>query len=397
MSFKHFLIEAASEERLQHLEHAEDHVIHSGASGFAHAMHNLNDVHGTLSGGKNKTTVMTKYDGSPSIVFGHHPETGKFFVASKSAWNVSPKINYTEKDIDANHGHTPGLADKLKTALKHLPKVAPQSGVFQGDMMHSGMKTKSNSEGDVIEQGGKHHFQANPSGIKYSTSSTSDEGQKIKKSKIGLVVHTSYEGPTFADMKVDYAPDLSKFKSHSDVHMIDNRNDIQNSKITPKQSEGFKKEVDAASKLYAKIPKEAYKAIQGHEDHISTYINKTVREGESPTHLGLLNHVKEKQLKEIGKLKTPKGIEQKTEVMNSKLKHLNLHANHFKDILKLHGHLQSAKDQLVQALASNPKYEHSMDGKKTKPEGFVVVRNNRPTKFVDRAEFSRNNLLGRGR
>ena len=47
MSFKHFLLEAASEERLQHLEHLEDHLIHGGASGFAHAMHNLNDVHDT--------------------------------------------------------------------------------------------------------------------------------------------------------------------------------------------------------------------------------------------------------------------------------------------------------------------------------------------------------------
>ena len=31
------------------------------------------------------------------------------------------------------------------------------------------------------------------------------------------------------------------------------------------------------------------------------------------------------------------------------------------------------------------------------PEGFVVIRNNRPTKFVDRAEFSRANFASRPR
>jgi hypothetical protein len=78
-----------------------------------------------------------KYDGSPSIVFGHHPKTGKFFVASKSAFNKNPKINYTHKDIEKHHGHAPGLVSKLKTALTHLPKVAPKHGVYQGDVMHT--------------------------------------------------------------------------------------------------------------------------------------------------------------------------------------------------------------------------------------------------------------------
>ena len=396
MSFKHYLTEAASEERLQHLEHAEDHIIHSGASGFAHAAHNLEDVHNALTGKKTKTTIMTKYDGSPSIVFGHHPETGKFFVASKSAWNATPKINYTEKDVDTNHGHTPGLAAKLKTALKHLPKVTPPTGVYQGDMMHSGLKT-ANNDGDVESHSGKYHFQANPSGIKYSTPVDSEEGKKIKRSKMGVVVHTAYHGPSFEDMKVDYSPDLSHFKQHADVHMIDNRNDIHGAKITPKQEAGYQKEMDAARKLYAKIPKQAYKALEGNEEHLSTYINKSVRDQKDLSHEGLIKHVGERMTKEVAKMKTPKGIENKTEAMNSKLRELNMHADHLSDILKLHGHVQAAKDHLVHALASNPKYEHTMAGQQTKPEGFVVVRNNRPTKLVDRAEFSRNNLMNRSR
>jgi hypothetical protein len=93
---------AASEEKLTHLEHAEDHVINDGMEGFAHAYHNLEDVKDQVNGKKNKTKIATKYDGSPSIVFGHHPETGAFFVASKSVFNKDPKLNYTHEDIEKN-------------------------------------------------------------------------------------------------------------------------------------------------------------------------------------------------------------------------------------------------------------------------------------------------------
>jgi hypothetical protein len=120
MQFNLYLTEA-SEEKLTHLEHAEDHVINDGMEGFAHAYHNLEDVKDQVNGKKNKTKIATKYDGSPSIVFGHHPETGAFFVASKSVFNKDPKLNYTPEDIEKNHGHAPGLVQKLKQALEHLP------------------------------------------------------------------------------------------------------------------------------------------------------------------------------------------------------------------------------------------------------------------------------------
>ena len=132
-SLTSFLVEESTEEKLKHLEHPEDHPIKSGEAGFHHAFNTLKTTAETLQGHDTGTRLMTKYDGAPSVVFGHHPETGKFFVASKSAFNKDPKINYSEADIMKNHGHAPGLVNKLKAALKHLPKVAPKNGVFQGD------------------------------------------------------------------------------------------------------------------------------------------------------------------------------------------------------------------------------------------------------------------------
>ena len=127
----------AAGEKLKHITHPEDRPLMHGHAGFEHAFGALQQAHKQIKSKEASHTMTMKYDGSPSVVFGHHPKTGKFFVASKSAFNKNPKINHTEADIDKNHGHAPGLASKLKAALKHLPKVTPKHGVYQGDLMHT--------------------------------------------------------------------------------------------------------------------------------------------------------------------------------------------------------------------------------------------------------------------
>ena len=69
--FTSFLTEAreANEEKLTHLEHAEDHVINAGHEGFSHAYNNLMDVHNKLTGHKNDTKVTSINKINVSIVF----------------------------------------------------------------------------------------------------------------------------------------------------------------------------------------------------------------------------------------------------------------------------------------------------------------------------------------
>jgi hypothetical protein len=395
-TLKAYITEAASEDKLTHLEHAEDHVINAGEQGFAHAFHNLEDTKDQIQGKKNKTKITTKYDGSPSIVFGHHPENGKFFVASKSAFNKDPKLNYTFEDIERNHGHAPGLVQKLKHALEHLPKVAPSSGVYQGDVMHSGgIKSESNPHGDIMDEGGKYHFK--PNTITYSTPHGSTEGKKIAKSKFGVAIHTAYEGTTLENMKAQYGADLSKFKTHPDVHTISVVEEGGHTKMTPDQEQTYNHHIQAATSSFKQTPKKAYSALTGHDEHLKTYINSTVRDGTKPSVEGYTSHLQQKHLREIAKVKTAKAIGTKTEKMNADLAHVKKNKNHFQSILDMHHHLQKAKDQLVSALSAKPRFEHTIGGVKTKPEGYVVVRNNRPTKLVDRAEFSRANFAARPR
>ena len=390
-----FLTEA-TEDKLTHLEHAEDHVINAGFEGFAHAFHNLEDVKDQLQGKKNKTKITTKYDGSPSVVFGTNPDNGQFFVASKSAFNKDPKLNYTFEDIEKNHGHAPGLVEKLKHALEHLPKVTPPTGVYQGDIMHSGgVRSEDNPHGDVMEDKGKYHFK--PNTITYSTPKNSEEGKKIANSKFGIAVHTAYSGNRFSDLKAEYGADISHFKTHPDVHTISTSDDAQHASLSVNHAKTYQHHMDQAVQEFKQLDKKHYKVLEGHQDTLKTYINKTVREDTKPSVEGYREHLNNYHLNQIAKVKTAKTVERKKQEMDESLKHVDKNSDKFQSILNMHHHLQAAKDQLVHALSTKPKFEHSINGQKVKPEGYVVIRDNRPTKLVDRAEFSRANFAARPR
>lgn len=381
MYFKEFITESVEEEKLKHLEHAEDHVINAGHEGFSHAYSNLKDVHDKLTGKNNDTRVTVKYDGSPSIVFGKHPQTGKFFVGSKSVFNKNPKVNYTDADIEKNHGHAPGLVTKLKYALKHLPKITP-SGVYQGDIMHT--------EGDVHETNGKVHF--TPNTITYSTPKNSTHGKKALNSKIGVAVHTKYNGNDLENMKAEYAPKLNNFDEHKDIHLIHTQHDLQNISYSPEDQNKFKNHLINALNAYKKTPAEHYNSLEGHQIALKTYINHTVRTGTKPSVSGFVSHYKNSHIKKISAVKTSASKAQKRGQMDRDILHVKNNRKHFSNILKMHKELENAKNTITNALSSNTEFSHTINGKKVKPEGFVVVKNNRPTKFVHRAEFSAANF-----
>lgn len=389
ITFKQLITEATSEDKLTHLEHAEDHVLNAGAAGFEHANKTLTGIHNALQGKASNVSISTKYDGSPSIVFGRHPETGKFFVASKSAFNKNPKINYSEKDIEENHGHAPGLVQKLKAALKHLPKVTPNKGVFQGDIMHSGVKSKDNPHGDVTLSKGQAHF--TPNTITYSTHKP-DEAEDVKNSKFGVAVHTSYSGDSFNTMKAKYNSNAEGFSHHPDVHMVDTTHETSKTKYKPEQAAEFEQHMKQASALHKKLSKGGYAAAEAHTDHLKTYINKTVRTGEKPSVEGYKDHVTLHHTKAADKLKTEAGKNKALGAGKELTGQIDAQSEHFGNLLQLHHHLQSAKNVLAHALSSHTSHTHSINGRETKPEGHVAVIDNRPTKIVDREEFSKANF-----
>lgn len=389
--------EAEEGAKLKHITHAEDRPLFHGAAGYGHAKGALHQAHQHMAGGRSDSNLTTKYDGSPSIVYGHHPETGKFFVATKSAFNKTPKLNYTAKDVQANHGHAPGLADKMNAALKHLPKIAPKQGIFQGDVMHSGVKSKSNPIGDVTHKDGTASY--TPNTITYSHSG--QDAEDIKKSKFGIVTHTQYHGKDMHSMMAKPLTSHEGFGKHPDVHQMSAHLDTSKVGYDKKKQDEFHKHMGEAEKIHQEHGGQMYSAVHpqhgGEAGHLGTYINSTVRTGETPNVKGFQQHVQAHYDKKASKVSTPKAKEAHTGEGAAQVAHVEKNKEHYGNLLKMHGHLASAKHVLTGALdahhATGGGVGHSINGTKTNPEGYVVHHANEPTKLVNRADFARANLL----
>lgn len=385
--FKSFLIESFESEKLKHLEHAEDHPINAGAAGFNHAVATLKGVHNALQGKKSDVKLTTKYDGAPSIVFGYHPENNKFFVGTKSIFNKNPKVNYTPQDIEKNHGHAPGLVDKLKTALNHLPKVTPKGGVYQGDVMHS--------QEDVKQSGDSYH--TTPNTITYSAKKESVQGKKMAAAQIGVAVHTKYHGDSLDNMKAKYGPSTKEFAHHKDVNIISTESKPNPADYTPEHRKQFESSIAKAEKLHAGHD---YSHLNNHDHvtHLKTYINSTVREGTKPSVNGFIKHVAAKHVASEGKYKTAAGRQKISEKSRNAIADIQSNKKAFQTTLQIHKHLQDAKHALVNGLKNEGEFSHSINGKESGPEGHVAIINNMPTKLVDRSSegFAATNLRAGG-
>ena len=398
-SFLSFLKEEEEAQQLKHIHHAEDRPLLHGHEGFEHAHAALMQAHEHMKAGAHNSNLTMKYDGAPSIVFGRHPKTNKFFVATKSAFNKNPKINYSDADIEKNHGHAPGLVSKLKAALKHLPKVTPKSGVYQGDVMHT--KEDHVLHEEVLTEESKVSF--TPNTITYTAHG--DEAKKVQRSNIGVVVHQKYQEnpnkPGLEHMSASSNVDHHNFKDNPAVHLKSADHDTSKINYAQKDQDTFHKHMNAAKAIHDTHSANMYSATQRHQGeggHLATYINHTVRNDEIPTASGLQKHITAHYAKAASKVKTPASIAKKQAEGADHVEHIEKNKSHYDNLLAMHHHLAQAKNTLVKNLEQDEGgLEHHISGTKSKPEGFVVnvTRNGKtePTKLVNRSEFAKANLL----
>ena len=81
-----------------------------------------------------ESDLSVKIDGAPAIVWGTNPQTGNFFVGTKSVFNKKLiKINESHQEIDQNHSGV--VADILHHCFDSLPSF---DGIVQGDFIGYG-------------------------------------------------------------------------------------------------------------------------------------------------------------------------------------------------------------------------------------------------------------------
>ena len=108
-----------------HIDHPEDKILTGDLS-----------VIGELY---SENYISVKIDGAPAIVWGKHPENGKFFVSTKSAFNKKKiKTCFTKQDVIQHFGHQKNVVTILINCLNYLPRT---EGVYQGDFLGFGGNT----------------------------------------------------------------------------------------------------------------------------------------------------------------------------------------------------------------------------------------------------------------
>ena len=398
LAFKDYITEAAAN---THMTHIEDLVLDGGVKGAREAILALRSLRDMLAGhAKGKTDVTVKWDGAPAVFAGINPENGKFFVGSKSIFNKNPKLNYTADDVDENHSG--GLADKLKMALKELPKLNIK-GVIQGDIMY----TKGDLKKATID--GKKYITMHPNTIAYAVPSDSKLAATISKANIGVVWHTTYTGSSLQDMSASFGVDVSRLKNVPSVWSISaDLPDMSGvATFTAKETKLLTSHLSNAGKIFQKIASSTLKEIERNRELnmlLNTFNNTKVRSGKRITNTtkhvsDLITWVNERYQKEIDKRKSEKGKTSQTKARDEILSFFSKENKaSLKLIFDLQNYIVEAKHMLIDKLAEVggiSTFVQTADGfKVTSPEGFVAIDHlsGSAVKLVDRMEFSKNNF-----
>lgn len=401
LSFQNFLIE--SDGKLVHLEHLEELMYDTGISGARDAIHFLLSLRDNLAGHSSKHTInlTSKVDGAPSLVAGINPENGKFFVASKSIFNKNPKLNYTNQDIEKNHG-SGGLAEKLRLALKYLPEIWTD-GIYQGDMMF----TKSDLKSETIE--GQEYVTFQPNTIVYAVPSDSGLARVIRSAQVGVVWHTKYSGRTIESLQSSHNINLGSFRQSKNVWFRDaSFVDLSGTvTLTLEETRLLTNILSRAGSTLQSISGRTLGEISASNTKkitIKAWNNSHVRAGQRITNTsehtkGLIQSISSKYDISIASAKKPETRLKRQREKELDLRWYRQNMNQLKLIFDLQNLITEAKIMVIRKLEGMKQVTQTFirdkDGLKfTTPEGFVAsdIIKGKTVKLVDRLTFSHNNF-----
>jgi hypothetical protein len=394
-NFKSFITESKN----THMTHIEDKVIYGGVKGTREAILALRSLRDMLKG-EHDGSVSVKWDGAPAIIAGTDPRDGKFFVGTKGVFNKNPTVYKTAADVNASSAPS-GLAAKLKDALKYLPELGIK-GVIQGDFLYS----KSDLSTTTIT--GEKYITFHPNTIVYAVPVNSQGAKEIKKSKIGIVWHTTYKGSTFESMKASYGVDVSKLKTSKNVWSQDAMlRDLTNMTMSKKETAIVNEHLSKAGFLFNKIAGSTLRQLEANQQLaglIETFNNSYVRKGQvigdTNRHVNaLIKWIGARYQKEIDKRKTEKGKAAQQKKLDDILSFFSTrNKTSLKYMFDLQKAIVLAKLRLINSLNKLSKvrtFVKTNNGYKvTGEEGYVAIDKigGDAVKIVDRMEFSYNNF-----
>lgn len=404
-----------------HLEHLDDEIWNRGYQGAVEAINYLQGAAGLLHGNTDGHYFATKkWDGSPAIFVGTDPETGQFVMGDKGIFSGTKENKiFKPSDVDrvkpdkVKNGQKvdySGLREKLKLAFNYLKDLNYGDKILQGDLLWT--QGDGNSGFQTID--GQNYWTFKPNLLTYAV----PEGplaDRMSKAKVGVVFHTTYEGPSIGEMQARFGADVEGLGTSPYVWYRDaGLKDVSGS-VTMTRSETLMLEhaiVELTSFLKG-IGQETFawldSSIAGHSirDLIKIDINKMVRGGlmdQPDAYVSkFVSRLEERLTADIAKLKTQAGQERKRAAQEEALKFIKSHEQNITDVYFLFLGIQRVKDVLQQkysAIRQIDTFIARPDGSfEVKPEEGVVIVDHlgkggkEAVKIVDRLEFSRENFL----
>ena len=398
LTFKQYL----SESKNTHMEHLEDNILNNGVAGTRDSINFLRALRDMLAGrSKSRVNVTVKWDGAPAVFAGKDPSDGKFFVAKKGIFNKNPKVYKTNADIDAD---TSGdLNTKLKLALAELPKLGIE-GVVQGDFLYAKEDLK------VVDIEGEPHITFHPNTIVYAVPKNSDLGKEILGSKIGVVWHTTYRGPSFEEMSASFGEEIaSGLKKVKGVWSVDAvYKDVSGSaNFTAAETEKVTAILSQAGKLFNTIKRETLDGIAQNPDtlmRVKTFVNSKIRQGERIKNTkrfvdDLEKYIDDIYEKEAEKRKTDAGKAAQRQKKDATLEYFKkTPRSQIVAVFDLYNLIIDAKIMIISKLDKAKRigtFLKTADGYEvTEQEGFVAIDHmgKNAVKLVDRLGFSKANF-----
>lgn len=358
---------------MKHILHLEE---------FALVPNNINFIKDVLLSFKdlNNISLTHKMDGAPAIYFGTHPENGKFFVGTKSIFNIRKDklFNYTIDDIDNNYlDSSIELKEVLIKSLQYLKKIYPNDDkIYQGDILFTNDKDKIN-KGSYIK--------FKPNTVEYIIENNSEDFYKIRSASLGVAIHSVSDTLNLHDFKpID---NVLNFKNTNDVY-IDNLKVLSSEYI----------DTDILVNLIERL------SIIGKEEYfpyydvdvklLRQYFNSYVRNNNRDFSFNkMLCFIKNHYAQKILGYKTDKAKIKYIEILSNTTIELAANERYYRKMIYMYEILSDFKDILLSLLASsNHKYMYCINDKLSGPEGYVMNHDGIPIKLVDRYEFSINNF-----
>ena len=395
-SFKGF----TTNDKNTHLEHLEDDIINRGSSGGVNAINFLKSVRDMLAGHSGaKINATVKWDGAPAIICGVNPENGKFFVGTKSIFNVTPKINYTTADIRQNH--TGAVAQKLSVCLAHLSSLNIKQ-ILQGDLLFTNDKKSASIDGEKM-------ITFTPNTITYAVQASSNIGKKIARAKMGIVFHTMYTGKDMKSLNASFGNVRGSGNSRVWVASASYKDDSGSITFTKSELNTFNAQLRMAEGSLSRASTVLDEMTSRARDPLSVgfrlkaFFNHYIRNNKgSMAKVRVLQDMfrdyYENILKtEIDQRKTEKAKQKYRDILADGLRFINQNKSGLYMAIASHVTLGNAKNTLIQKMNQIQQIGHYIKTgtgyRVTAPEGYVAVdRVAGAVKIVDRLEFSRANF-----